>query len=250
MKSFLVAFNIEHKLFWRGFFGPFFTLVFPLLMLFLYGSIFGNEPDPVYGGYGAMDVSIPSYCAMVIAVTGIMVFPLTMAEYKSKKVYKRLDATSQGKNTVILAQLAVNVLMSVIGIGLLVIGGLLFYNVQIDGNPFIIAPILLLGITNTYSFGFLLSAIAPDYKTAHVLCYLTYFIMIFVSGTTIPIERFPESLQTFAKILPLTYVTDVFRAVFAGKPMTDYVSDIVIVAVLGLTFSAIAIAINRRKRWD
>ncbi|MDT2477457.1 ABC transporter permease [Enterococcus avium] len=250
MKTFLIAFKVENNLFWRGFFGPFFTLIFPLLMLFLYGSIFGNAPDPLYGGYGAMDVSIPSYCAMVIAVTGIMVFPLTMAEYKSKKVYKRLDATSQGKNTVILAQLAVNLVMSIIGIGLLVIGGLLFYNVQIDGNVLIITPIILLGIASTYSFGFLLSAIAPDYKTAHVLCYLTYFIMIFISGTTIPIERFPESLRTFAKVLPLTYVTDLFRSVFAGELIMEYLSDIAMVLVFGVLFTCIAIMLNHHKRWD
>ncbi len=250
MNSFKTAYKVENKLFWRSFFGPFFTLIFPILMLFLYGSIFGNFSDPIYDGYGAMDVSIPSYCAMVIAVTGIMVFPLTMAEYKSKKIYKRLDATSQGKNTVILAQLAVNFIMSLIGIILLIISGIIFFEAQIDGNPIIISLILIVGTVSTYSFGFFLSAIAPDYKAAHVLCYLSYFIMIFISGATIPLERFPESLQNFSKLLPLTYVSNLFRKVFAGKPFSEYILDILIVLFLALVFILIAIFFIKRKKWD
>lgn len=249
MKSWMIAYKIENRLFWRGFFGPFFTLMFPLLMLFLYGSIFGNEPNPLYDGYGAMDVSIPAYCAMVIAVTGIMVFPLTIAEYKSKKVYKRLDATPKGKNTVIFAQFAVNFVMSVIGMGILLICGLLFYSIRIDGNYLSIAIVLLFGLVSTFSFGTFLSAIASDYKIAHVLCYVSYFLMIFVSGATIPIEQFPSSLQLFAKFLPLTYVVELFRAVFAGKAFSVYAGDIIVLTVLGLVLSIVTSALNRRKRW-
>lgn len=82
MKKLLTVFRIEALLFLRDFYGFFFTFVFPLLMLLLYGSIYGNEPSAYFGGRGTMDVSVPAYSAMIIGVTGLMAFPLTLAGYK------------------------------------------------------------------------------------------------------------------------------------------------------------------------
>ena len=52
MKKFMVLLRMEALLFIRDFYGFFFTFVFPLLMLLLYGSIYGNEPSPYFGGRG------------------------------------------------------------------------------------------------------------------------------------------------------------------------------------------------------
>lgn len=55
MKKLLAVFRIEALLFLRDFYGFFFTFVFPLLMLLLYGSIYGNEPSAfIFGGRGTM----------------------------------------------------------------------------------------------------------------------------------------------------------------------------------------------------
>ena len=40
----------------------------------------------------------------VLAVVGIMAFPLTLAQYKERKIYKRFDATPLGKGAVIAVQ--------------------------------------------------------------------------------------------------------------------------------------------------
>ena len=93
MEPFLTICQVEFVVFNPDFFGFFFTLVFPTMMLVLFGSIYGN--NPIYPGaeVGMIDVSVPAYCVMVIGVTGLMSLPLTLAEYKEKKIYKRFDAT-------------------------------------------------------------------------------------------------------------------------------------------------------------
>ena len=53
MKSLLKLTWMEVKLFLREPIGAFFTLVFPLMMLFLFGSIYGNTPTPMFGGQAA-----------------------------------------------------------------------------------------------------------------------------------------------------------------------------------------------------
>ena len=104
MKKWLVLFRIEAVLYCRDVFSAFFTFAFPVLMLVLFGSIYGNAPTAYFDGLGSIDVSVPAYCAMVLAVVGIMAFPLTLAQYKERKIYKRFDATPLGKGAVIAVQ--------------------------------------------------------------------------------------------------------------------------------------------------
>ena len=55
---------IELKLFSREPIAAFFTLAFPLMMLFLFGSIYGNKPSSFFGGFGTIDISVPAYTAI------------------------------------------------------------------------------------------------------------------------------------------------------------------------------------------
>ena len=106
MNCFTALFKMEMRLFTRDFFGFFFALVFPVMMVLLFGGIYGNEP--VYGGFGMMDITVPAYATMVTGVTGIMSLPITLAGYKERKIYKRFDASPAGKKNVIAAQVTVN----------------------------------------------------------------------------------------------------------------------------------------------
>lgn len=195
MKKLFAALKIESLLFLRDFYGAFFTFIFPLMMLLLYGSIYGNEPSPYFNGMGAMDVSVPAYSVMVIGVTGLMAFPLTLAGYKENQIYKRFDATPAGKGLIILAQIAVNFLMTLAGFSVLLLAGTLIYHIRIDGSFLPILGALFLSIACIFSIGFFFTAIAPTIKINNLLCYVSYFVMIFLSGATMPREMFPDTLQ-------------------------------------------------------
>jgi hypothetical protein len=56
MKSLLKMTWMETKLFLREPVGAFFTLIFPLMMLFLFGSIYGNTPSKYLNGQGTVDI--------------------------------------------------------------------------------------------------------------------------------------------------------------------------------------------------
>ena len=75
IKQAAIIYKTEFLLFLRDFFGFFFTLVFPAIMLILFGSIYGNTPMYPGSSLGSMDISVPAYAVMVIGVTGLMAFP-------------------------------------------------------------------------------------------------------------------------------------------------------------------------------
>ena len=178
MKKWLVLFQTEAVLYCRDVFGAFFTFAFPVLMLVLFGSIYGNAPTAYFDGLGSIDVSVPAYCAMILAVVGIMAFPLTLAQYKERKIYKRFDATPLGKGAVIVVQGAVSFTMAVLGFLLLFAVGFGVYGLRVDGSWVLIAALLLLCMASIFALGFFFTAIAPTERICQLLCYIAYFLML------------------------------------------------------------------------
>ena len=242
-------FIIETKLYVRDFFSFFFTFAFPTLLLLLYGSIYGNEPTDFFKGYGTIDVSIPAYCAMIIGVTGLMAFPLTLAHYKEHRIYKRLDATPVGKGFVIWIQAAVNVVMTLLGFLLLFMVGKLVYDVKFEGDLWAIIFAILLSIAAIFSIGFLFTGIARDSKMTNLLCYLSYFLMLFLSGATMPKEMFSNTLLAISTFLPLTYVVDLMQGIFNGEALYKYGFEVMMLGGICLLCSAVGAYLYKKKNW-
>ncbi len=57
---------VQAKLYLREPIGVFFTLLFAPLLLIMMGFVFGNAPDPLFGGRGQLDVNLPAYTALII----------------------------------------------------------------------------------------------------------------------------------------------------------------------------------------
>lgn len=250
MKRFAYICKIEFLLFVRGFFGFFFALVFPLLMLFLFGSIYGNGPINQGGRIGWMDVSVPAYATMVMGVTGLMSLPLTLAECKERKIYKRYDATPAGKRTIIFAQVTVNILATLLGIGILVGAGKIFYHIRIAGSAADICVAVLLGTAAMFAMGFLFTAVGRDVKITNLLCYLFYFVMIFMSGATLPAALFPDSVKKVMRLLPMTYAVELMQGIFLGDALADHMTEASVLAGLTVIFTAAGALLYRNKNWS
>lgn len=249
MRSLFIIVKTELKLFTREFFSFFFTLVFPLLMLLLFGGIYGNTP--IYEGATTkmMDVSVPAYCVMVIGVTGLMSLPLTLANYKEKKIYKRFDATPVGKNKIMFSQIFVNILMTLIGIAILIIAGIMIYQIEIKGTFLPICIGLLFSITSMFSLGFLFTAIGNDVKSTSLLCYLVYFIMLFLSGATMPDMLFPDTIKNISNFLPMTYAVDLMQGIFAGESLNLFGKELIILSAVTIICTGVGIILYRKKDW-
>lgn len=249
MKKLLALIKIESVLFMRDFSGFFFTFIFPIIMLILYGSIYGNAPSPYFNGLGAMDMSVPAYSAMIIGVTGLMSFPLTLAYYKENKIYKRFDAATAGKRTVLCAQVIVNFVMTILGFLLLFAVGKQLYGIQITGSKPAVCLALLLSMAAVYAVGFFLTAIAPNIKICDLLCYLCYFTMIFLSGATIPRELFPETLTKISGVLPLTYAVDALQSSFHHAPDGEFWRSILVLFLILTVCGSLGALLYKRKSW-
>lgn len=249
MKRFAVICKTELLLFTRDFFSFFFALVFPVLMLLLFGSIYGNKS--VYDGADVkmMDISVPAYCVMVTGVTGLMSLPLTLSGYKEKKIYKRFDAAPVGKKSIISAQILINIVMTIIGISILLIVGTLLYHIRIKGDFLSVCAGVLFSIAAMFSMGFLFTAVGRDLKSTSLLCYLFYFIMLFLSGATMPDMLFPDTVKKVSAVLPMTYAVDLMQGVFAGDKLGLHGTELIILGSVTVICTAAGAVLYRHKDW-
>ena len=72
MRSFLKLVSINLTLYLREPITVFFTLGFPVMLVLIFGAIYGNEPMRLFGGYGSMDVAMPGYTALILGSVGML----------------------------------------------------------------------------------------------------------------------------------------------------------------------------------
>lgn len=160
---------LELKLFFREPITVIFSLALPVLNLFVLGGVFGNTPDPegeIYRGAGAMNYYIPAYVGLVIASMGLIGLPAHLAAYRERGVLRRWRASSMPVWSILAAQLAVTLVVSIAGTILLVALGWVTFEVT---SPQDVLGVVVAFVVSSLAFaavGVLLGAVIPTARAA------------------------------------------------------------------------------------
>jgi ABC-2 type transport system permease protein len=249
MKSLLKMSWMETKLYLREPVSTFFTLVFPVLMLFIFGSIIGSQPIPGWSGgsQGVIGNLVPALTATVIGVVGLMAITITMATYRENGILRRLRTTPVSPPVVIVAQVATVFTMTSLGVLLLFIAGKLVYHVQFEGNVFSVVGGFILGSLSFFGIGFILAGIMPTARTAQVVAMVLLYPMLLLSGAAWPRELMPEAVEKAAAFLPLTYVVKLLRGLWVGESWGKHLLDVGI--LIGMLLVGIIVSV-KTFRWE
>lgn len=238
---------VEMKLYLREPLAAFFTLGFPMMMLFMFGSMYGNEPVPMFGGYGTVDVSVPSYIVMIIGTSGMMSFVPLIAGYRERGILRRFSTTPIRPIVFLAAEVTVLFAMTVAGMILLILTGKVVYGLRFMGHVLPVAAAFVLSCLCFYSLGFLLSAVLPTYRTASTVTMVLFYPMLFMSGAGLPRELLPDWMRRVGEVFPMTHAVTLMKGVWFGEPWREFKTEVaILVAVLavGTVLSA------RFFRWD
>ncbi|MBN1428602.1 MAG: ABC transporter permease [Anaerolineae bacterium] len=236
---------VEFKLFLREPIGAFFTLIFPLMLLFIFGSIFGNEPSELMGGLGSVDVSTPAYIAMIIGTVGLMSGPISLVVYREQGILRRFRAAPLRPVTIIGAQVIIYFLMTLLGVVLLVVAAHLVYHVRLPEAPLAVFAAFCLSLASFLAAGFVLASLMPTARTTQVVAMAIFYPMLFLSGAAGPRQIMPETVQKVSEFLPLTHVNILIGDLWFGEGWS-----LVSVAVLvGMLVIGGTVA-SRTFRWE
>ena len=207
MKAFLTLTWTESKLFLREPAATFFTLGFPLLLLFAFGAIFGNDPGSAPGSVGYTTYALPGYMTLTVGALALLSLPITLATQRDQGILRRFRVTPLRPTTVLGTQALVNLLMLLVSTGLLLVAATLAYDVPLPNAPLLALGALLFAGLTFFALGFLLGALVPTARAAQSIGMALFFPMLFLSGAAIPQFLFPDWLRTASLALPLTHTT-------------------------------------------
>ncbi len=122
------------------------------------------------------------------------------------------------------------------------------FGVQVETGAILrIIPVLLLTIIATYGLGTFLGAVVmrkPDVR--NVAQNLATGIMAIVCGVNVPVEFFPQPVQWFAEIFPLTHGLRAVRGLVDGATLFEVAPHIGLCVLAGVSWIGLAAATFER----
>jgi ABC-2 type transport system permease protein len=245
MKSIARMFWAEILLFLREPFAMFFTLLFPVILLLLFGSVYGHYD--MHNGFRFIDIYIPSLFAMVMANLGLISIPITLAEYRERGILKHYQVTPLPRFAFLAVQVSVQIFMFLLSAVLIIFVGKLVFHIHYGGNVFATSLFLLLCMAMLYAVGFAVGGLASTIRTAQTAGMALFFIMFFSSGAAIPRSEFPKWLQHVTDYVPLAHVVDVLEDLWIGKSLAHYMGSIAL--IFAILVAALIVA-KWKFRWE
>lgn len=237
---------LELKLFLRDPIAAFFALGFPLMVLLLFGSMFGNRPIREFGGHGFVDRMIPGYTAMLVGATGLMSLATLVSSYREKGVFRRQRATPLRPPVILAAQVLVHFLMTAAGMAILVTIGEFVYGLRLQGNLLNVLLAFILSCASIFGLGFVLASVTPTARSAQITANVVFFLMMFLSGSVIP-QPLPQTVRQYAQIVPLTHVVNLLRGLWEGGAWSAHLKE---VGVLAGLLVVCVIVTAKTFRWE
>lgn len=238
---------VQAKLYLREPVAAFFTIAYAPLMLVLFGTIYGNKPNPLFGGRGSVDVFVPAYIGLIIVTVGLTSVPISTATSREMGVLRRYRATPLRPAIYLIADVLVYFLMTLLGVLLLILVGRVGYNVRFEGNVLSVLTGFTLGALSFFALGFLIAGLAPTARIAQTVGMVLTFPMMFISGATIPLEVLPENVREVSRFVPLTHVVTLLRGLWRGDAWGEHLTEVAV--LLGLLVVGVIVS-AKTFRWE
>jgi ABC-2 type transport system permease protein len=190
-----------------------FTLLFPVVLLLLFGSIFGNEE---VGGVKYSQVMVAGILASGVASTSFMSVAIGVAIERDAGLLKRLAGTPMPYAAYFLGKVALVVVTSVMSMMLTLFVGALVFDVRLPGTVdrwVTFMWVSALGITACTLAGIAFSSIVKSARSAAAIVNFPFVILNFISGIYVSFWSLPSGLQVVASMFPLKWMAQGYRSV-------------------------------------
>lgn len=206
---------VEVKSFFRNKQSLFFTLLLPVLLLLVLGSIFSGDVTGTH-------VSFKQVFAAGIIAAGIMSvsfsgLAISMAIERDDGTVHRLAATPMPKSAYFVGKLVIVLITAVIETAALLLIGVAFVGLHLPataGRWFTFFWVLALGAVAWTLLGIAYSRLSPNARSAAAVVTPPFIILQFISGVFFPFNELPKWMQTVAAFFPLKWMTQGLRYVF------------------------------------
>ncbi|MFE7902538.1 ABC transporter permease [Streptomyces sp. NPDC057424] len=192
-----------------------FTFAFPVVLLFLFASIFRDDVEGA--GITASQLYVPAMMAAGIMSTSFQALGISIAIERQDKVLRRLRGTPMPPAAYFLGKIWLVLFTGVLETAILLVVGTTCYGVDLPadaGRWFDLAWIFVLGITACALLGIAISSVPNSANSAGSVVVLPFLVLQFISGVYIAIGTIPDWMLTVGALFPLKWMCQGLRGVF------------------------------------
>ena len=234
----------EQLSFWRNPQSAFFTFVFPVVIVNVFGALFGGGSGGSYFyGLSTLQYYVSTIAALSVLGSCYSQLAIVLAMRRQDGILKRVRATPLPAWMYFLGLLAHCVVVSVIDVTLIVVTGAI-YGVPLPTDWAAIVVTLILGAASFCALGVAVASLIRNAEAAPSVVQLVMFPLLFLSGTYMPIHS--TALNRVAGMLPVRPFNEALLGPFAQHGGFAW-GDLGVLLAWGAVGALVAI---RRFRWD
>jgi ABC-2 type transport system permease protein len=206
--------NIEIKQFMRQRESVIFTLFFPVLLLFIFGSVF---KDTIAPGVTFSQYFVAGMIASGLVNSGFQQLAINIPIERDNGALKRLRGTPMSPIAFFIGKAILVFLSMIIQVVMLLAFGALFFHLHLPHSGALwlrFTWLVLLGSACSTVLGIALAGIIKSGRGAPAVVSPFVIVLQFISGVFFVFSSLPSWMQQFSALFPLKWLTQGMRSVF------------------------------------
>jgi ABC-2 type transport system permease protein len=248
MNMVLHQFRYDQKAFWRNPASVFFTVAFPVVLLLIFATVFGDQTIEVDGGIEVTAYYVPAIITLAVISATMQSLAMSLVIAREDGRLKRGRGTPMPAWVFIAGRVGNSIVTALLMLAVIAVLGRVLYDVPIPWSelPAILVT-LAIGAAAFSCLGIALTAAIPSQDAAAPIVNALLLPLYFLSGIFIPDDELPDGVIEFANHFP---IRDFFQAFFnaylpGGDSGLDW-GNLAVVAIWGVAGLLLAI---RFFRW-
>jgi len=210
----LLRAGLELKQFLRQRESVVFTLFFPVILLFIFGSVF---KDTIAPGVTFSQYFVAGMIASGLVNTGFQQLAITIPMERDDGTLKRLRGTPMSVSSYFIGKALLVTILMIIQTPLLLLFGTLMFGLNLPTSPTLwwnFTWLVILGSACSTILGIAFSVVPKSGRGASAVVSPIVIILQFFSGVFFVFTSLPTWMQQFAAVFPLKWLTQGMRSVF------------------------------------
>ena len=206
--------GIEVRMFFRQRDSMVFTFLFPVILLFIFGSAFSGEIAP---GVSFTQYFAAGMIASGIALSSFQSLAIGIAVERDEGSLKRLRGTPMPPLAYFAGKIGLVLVTSVVQFAVLLVVGALFFGLELPSSAGLwlrFGWLFLLGIAAGTTLGIAYSCVPRSSRSAAAVVSPVVIVLQFVSGIFFVYAQLPSWMQHLGAVFPLKWIAQGMRSVF------------------------------------
>lgn len=209
-------------------FATFFSIILPILLVFIYGDAFGKyKYNEVLSGY---DMSILFNVVFLLGNLGLMGLVMTIIEKRISKTSKRDQILPINNFDRFILNVFSSFILAILITAIVVLLNFIIYPVTLKFHfLYLLAYVIIL--FNFFAIGYNIATLNISPRTAQAIGILVFFICLFFSGLVIPFDDSKPILSAISMYSPFRTSLGVFTAVADMNNFSSYYKHFVAIFI-------------------